>query len=82
MLIFDSCLENPHRQRSLAGCSPWDLKESDTTEQLSTRILDSRNEPSDYQYARQYSGTWRLNSPPFLLYFPVPSSTAQRRKNK
>ena len=30
-------LENPHGQRSLAGCSPWGCKESDTTEQLSTR---------------------------------------------
>ena len=27
-----SCLENLHRQRSLAGYSPQDLKESDTTE--------------------------------------------------
>ena len=26
-----SCLENPHGQRSLAGCSPWGRKESDTT---------------------------------------------------
>ena len=31
-----SCLENPHGQRSLAGYSPWGLKESDTTQQLST----------------------------------------------
>ena len=30
------CLENAHGQRSLAGYSPWDLKESVTTEQLST----------------------------------------------
>ena len=29
-----SCLENPHGQRSLVGCSPWGCKESDTTEQL------------------------------------------------
>ena len=29
-----SCLENPHGQRSLAGYSPWDYKESDMTEQL------------------------------------------------
>ena len=29
-----SGLENPHGQRSLVGYSPWDLKESDTTEQL------------------------------------------------
>ena len=27
-----SCLENPHEQRSQAGCSPWGCKESDTTE--------------------------------------------------
>ena len=31
-----SCLENPHRQRSLGGYSPWHLKKSDTTEQPST----------------------------------------------
>ena len=31
-----SCLENPHGQRSLAGCSPWDHKEWDTAERLST----------------------------------------------
>ena len=27
-----SCLENSHGQRSLAGYSPWDRKESDTSE--------------------------------------------------
>ena len=31
-----SCLENPHGQRSLVGCSPWGHKESDMTERLST----------------------------------------------
>ena len=31
-----SCLENPHGQRSLVGYSPWNHKESDTTERLST----------------------------------------------
>ena len=31
-----SYLENPHGQRSLAGYSPWDRKESDTTERLGT----------------------------------------------
>ena len=30
------CLENPHRQRSLVGCSLGGCKESDTTEQLRT----------------------------------------------
>ena len=31
-----SCLENPRGQRSLAGYSSWDCKESDMTERLST----------------------------------------------
>ena len=31
-----SCLENPHEQRSLAGCSPWGFKELDMAEHLST----------------------------------------------
>ena len=31
-----SCLENPHGQRSLTGYSPWDQKESYTTEQLNS----------------------------------------------
>ena len=35
----DSCLENPHGQRSLVGYSPWGHKQSDTTEQLSTAGL-------------------------------------------
>ena len=29
-----SCLENPHGQSSLAGYSPWGLKEADMTKQL------------------------------------------------
>ena len=31
-----SCLENPHGQGSLVSYSPWDRKESNMTEQLST----------------------------------------------
>ena len=34
--LQDSCLENPHGQRSLSGYSPRSLEESDTTEQPST----------------------------------------------
>ena len=30
-----SYLENPHGQRSLAGCGPWGCKKLDTTERLS-----------------------------------------------
>ena len=36
-----SCLENPHRQKSLVGCSPCGHKESDTTEQLSKGLFYS-----------------------------------------
>ena len=32
-----TCLENPHGQRSLAGCIPWDRKDSNTTEGLITQ---------------------------------------------
>ena len=34
-----SCLENPHRQRSLVGCSLCVHKESDMTEQLSKGLF-------------------------------------------
>ena len=37
-LLQYSCLENPHRKRSLVGCSPWGCKESDKTERLSTGL--------------------------------------------
>ena len=30
--LQESCLENPHAQRSLAGYSPWGCKESDMTD--------------------------------------------------
>ena len=36
MAIHPSILENPHGQKSLAGYSPWDGKELDMSEQLST----------------------------------------------
>ena len=37
-----SCLENPCRQRSLEGYSPWGCKQLDTTERLSTQCLPVR----------------------------------------
>ena len=33
-----------HRQRSLAGCSPWDHKVSDTTEQELRTLLENARE--------------------------------------
>ena len=34
-----SCLENPDEQRNLVGYSPWDHKEWDRTDRLSTVLL-------------------------------------------
>ena len=38
-----SCLENPHRERSLVGDSPWGHKELDMTEQLCTVLKNKIN---------------------------------------
>ena len=34
----NSCLENPHGQRSLVGYSPWGRKELETTERLTLSL--------------------------------------------
>ena len=36
-----TCLENPHGQRSLAGCSPWGCKELDVTKHACKHTLIS-----------------------------------------
>ena len=38
-LLQCSCLENPHGQRCLAGCSPWGYKALDTTGRLNKHSL-------------------------------------------
>ena len=38
-----SCLENPHGQRSLAGCGPWGRKESDMTEETQPTCTGSKD---------------------------------------
>ena len=44
-----SCVENPHGQRSLAGCSPWGHKELNTTKLLKTQHTHSNTDgPRDY----------------------------------
>ena len=55
-LLQYSCLEHCYGQRSPAGYSPWDRKESDTTEQLSTaqkvfvrvNVGDTQNRASEH----------------------------------
>ena len=39
--------EKLHEQRSLAGCSPWDHKDADTTEQLSTDTSGKEQWPDE-----------------------------------
>ena len=39
--LQDSCLENPHGQRSLVGYSSWRHKESGTTERLNPHMCSS-----------------------------------------
>ena len=53
-----------HGQRSLAGCSPWGRKESDTTKQLTHAQTVARQAPLPMRFPRQehWSG------------LPVPSS--------
>ena len=41
-----SCLENPHKQRSLMGYSPWGRKELDTTGWLNKHSTESLEWPS------------------------------------
>ena len=61
-----SCLENPHGQRSLVGCSPCGCKESDTTERPSaacTQKLPLRHMPSPERFC------YSEDTPPFK--FPL-----------
>ena len=42
-----SCLENPHGQKNLVGYSPWDHKESDTTEHTHTHKYGYKHLPQN-----------------------------------
>ena len=44
----------PHGQRSLAGCSTWGHRESDSTERLTLSILHTRNHPKHWKYSIEY----------------------------
>ena len=59
-LLQYSCPENPHGQRSLAGCSPWSHKKSDMTEQLNTTQW----------YVNRYFQNWNNNNKKILTGYP------------
>ena len=60
-----SCLENPHGQRSPAGCSPWSHKELDTTKVTKQQALVAlvvKNSPAnagDERYKGPIPGSGR-----------------------
>ena len=49
--LQDSCLENPHGWRSLAGCSPWGCKELDTAE-----VTELARTPKSHKWQERNSG--------------------------
>ena len=67
-----------HRQRSLVGYSPWGLKESDMTEQLSLlyfqSLMVSYIRIGGYSIgAKQYREVWKqLAFMGTILFFPYP----------
>ena len=75
-----SCLENPHGQKSLAACSPWDCKESEMTEQLNTHT-HSHNYLyifSDHSI-RSLKKQSHFNSPVFSSCFHIKSLKTRKR---
>ena len=61
-----SCLDNPHGQRSLVGCSPWGRKESDTTEQLHFHALEKAMATHSSVLAWRIPGSGEPGRPPSM----------------
>ena len=61
-----SCLENPYGQRSLVGYSPWDCKESDMTERLSTAQWVSHFSECDCFLYGSGKGGWEVGQSCFF----------------
>ena len=73
-----SCLENPHGQRSLAGCSPWGHKELDMTERLSTAHRETSPE-GGVPHPKSEDHEWRAGSRAQLLT-PVPDLSSHGKE--
>ena len=58
-----------HGQRSLAGCSPWDRDESDTTEQQTLLAWKRTEEPGGLQSMGLQSWTWLSNEHTFCWLY-------------
>ena len=59
-----SCLDSPHGQRSLEGCSPWGCKELDVTESLRPAQTCLQQNSAHYLwYISQYAfSSWNILS--------------------
>ena len=55
-----------HGQRSLVGCSPWGLEESDTTEQLHFHFSST----AEYLKQKNESMSWKINRWKYLSEGP------------
>ena len=67
-----SCLENPHRQRSLEGYNPWGHKESDTIERLTSFLVSGR--PPSVPDGILPSASWSRRLPLRVWGQPHPDS--------
>jgi len=65
-------LGESHRQRSLAGYSPWSLKELDITEKLTLSVFSGHRE-TRYMCVEKKDPRYQ----PVLLGFPVDTPEAQ-----
>ena len=59
-----SCLENPHGQRSLAGCSPWGHKELDMTTTKQSTVQHSVDHPRSYGHLGSFRTVGRVQESP------------------
>ena len=61
-----SCLESPHGQRNLAGCSPRGCKESDTTERLSSSTSGRGETGGNLSDQRTPGAVWTFTHHPVV----------------
>ena len=64
-----SCLEDPHGQRNLAGCSPWGHKKFDTIERLSLRGLGDSSKVRHTYLIGEFEFMFFWSQRPGLLYY-------------
>ena len=84
---FEQTVGDSEGQGSLACCSPWGHKESDTTQQLKTKLkqsskVDKRGMFSDTPLIKHHELNWSIHNSLFLLLqkgYCVPTTSGQDR---